>query len=143
MNSTQPSAKSDNSPSTLTRGQRVFVILFFGMIVGAMICGFIWSVRDARARRPISFESAVWKSTPYGANRATTRIRMVEDFIKTHDLTGKSRAEVVALLGEPEKTDILGCEMAYLLDREVETAWLTVDLEDDQVIECRVATSKD
>ena len=53
--------------------------------------------------RPIPFESAEWKRAEGIGNGRTVRSQMVDDLLDRHDFKGKTREQVVALLGEPDR----------------------------------------
>jgi hypothetical protein len=58
------------------------------------------AVMERLSRR--AFESGLWKKSgePYGVN--DMRIKMVDHFMRSQKLAGKSHQEIVGLLGEPD-----------------------------------------
>jgi len=75
----------------------VVLCLPFALPVGAIV---YFSITERLNR--ISFDAELWKVSgiPYGSN--DTRLTMVDDLIRRQLLIGKSREEVVALLGETD-----------------------------------------
>jgi hypothetical protein len=71
---------------------------------------------------------------------------MVDDLLEHHHLPGKSRTEVVDLLGEPDKTDkFRNYDMVYWLGRErsafaLDSDWLVLKLSKGFVTEARDVT---
>lgn len=71
---------------------------------------YFW-IREHASRVP--FDSEAWKSyrqqygvsrTNYWAYALPVRLRMIDDLMEKHDLSGKARAEVEVLLGPKEQT---------------------------------------
>lgn len=91
------------------------------------------------------FESSVWKSTVPGT-RDETRLFMVDDLLATHTLVGRSRADIVNLLGEPDSTPYFRhYDMVYYLGRErrafgIDSEWLVLKLSAGRVSEARLVT---
>jgi hypothetical protein len=75
----------------------ILLSLPFVLPVGAIV----YSSITERLNR-ISFDAELWKRSgqPYGSN--DTRLTMVDDLIRSQLLIGKSREEVVELLGETD-----------------------------------------
>ena len=97
----------------------------------------------------MAFDSATWKASPPDAlSHDSIRLRMVDDFLKSHHPVGKSRAEIVALLGEPDITGYFhNYDMVYLLGLErrypvaIDSEWLVLRLNSANiVIEARLTT---
>lgn len=70
---------------------------------------------------------------------------MVDDLLRSNILRGKTRADVIALLGDPTQTDKwtdwdlvywLGPERSYIA--AIDSEWLVVRLADDRVVEARL-----
>ena len=81
------------------------------------------------------FDAAAWKSQ---LDEKPVRLAMVRDLMRRHNLVGKTRAEVIALLGPPLSGDHkFGDEdMVYWLGPEngfisIDSEWLIIDLGDD------------
>ena len=76
----------------------------------------------------LSFDSAKWKA----GNEDDIRIRMVDSLLRKYEFTGKSRAEVVDILGEPDKTGYFrDYDMVYRLGMErgfisIDSEWLVL-----------------
>ena len=70
---------------------------------------------------------------------------MADGLLRSRVLLGKSRIEVVGLLGEPPKTDYFsGWDMVYVLGPErgyfsIDSEWLVLRLRNDRVVEARLA----
>ena len=77
------------------------------------------------------FDSAKWKA----GNEDEIRIRMVDSLLRKFEFTGKSRTEVVYILGEPDKTGYFrDYDMVYRLGMErvfisIDSEWLVIRLD--------------
>jgi len=98
-----------------------------GLLVVLLLCsaGCAWTT----GYLPVSlFDSARWKTPQTGY----TRVRMVSMLLLTHDLKGMTRAEVIALLGEPPPSDYFrDWDFVYHLGHErglfrVDSEWLVL-----------------
>ncbi len=94
----------------------------------------------------MAFDSPTWKASPSEFSHDSVRLRMVDDFLKSHHPVGKSRAEIVALLGEPDNTPYFhNYDMVYHLGQErnslpIDSEWLVLRLNSANiVIEARLA----
>ena len=94
-----------------------------------------------------SFDSSGWQDSARVFSQDPIRIRMVDDLLERHELDEMTRAEVVALLGEPDKTPYFReWDMVYWLGPErglmgIDSEWLVLRLDEHhQVIEHRVVT---
>ena len=94
-----------------------------------------------------SFNSSAWQDSDRAFSQDPIRIRMVDDLLKRHKLDEMTRAEVVALLGEPDETPYFReWDMVYWLGPErgmmgIDAEWLVLRLDEhQQVIEHRVVT---
>ena len=90
----------------------------------------------------LPFDSEKWKA----GNEDEIRIRMVDSLLRKYEFTGKSRAEVVAILGEPDKTGYFrDYDMVYRLGIErgfirMDSEWLVLKLDVHNVVaEYRIA----
>ena len=78
------------------------------------------------------FDQAAWKKADL-TGRA--RADMLDDLLTRHPLKGKTRSEVVELLGQPTPTDKWdGTEMIYVLGNDgsympIDNEWLLIDLD--------------
>ncbi len=119
----------------------VLVILTFVLIMFIM-----WGKNDGVNR--ISFNSNTWKNTPATHSLDSIRLRMADDFLKTYRLLGKSKEEIVGLIGEPDQTGYFNTrDIVYMLGQEtdsyfaIDSQWLVLDLnESDNVIAFEVVT---
>lgn len=63
---------------------------------------------------------------------------MLEDFLERYPLKGRTRNDVISLLGPPTPTDKWeGAEMVYVLGNDgsympIDHEWLLIDLDDQQ-----------
>lgn len=97
------------------------------------------------ARTP--FNSAAWQDSARVFSEEPVRLRMVDDLLGRHKLDEMTRAEVVALLGEPDKTPYFKeWGMVYWLGPErgligMDSEWLVLRLDEyQQVLAHRVVT---
>ena len=83
-----------------------------------------------------AFDSQTWKQ----GNQGEVRVRRVDSLLPQHNLIGKSRGEVVALIGEPDNTSYfreydmvyrLGMERAFI---NIDSEWLVLRLDTNQVV---------
>ena len=93
------------------------------------------------------FDSSAWQDSARVLSQDPVRIRMVDDLRERHRLDKMTRAEVIALLGEPDKTPYFReWDMVYWLGPErglmgIDSAWLVLRLDEhQQVVEHRVVT---
>lgn len=81
------------------------------------------------------FDQEAWKNADL---MGRARADMLQDFLDRYPLKGKTRSEVIALLGEPTKTDKWdGAEMAYVLGNDgsympIDNEWLLIGLDQHQ-----------
>lgn len=94
----------------------------------------ISTVKERFNRR--TFDSQVWKQ----GNQDEVRIRMVDCLLRRYNLIGKSRSEVVELIGEPDNTlyfreydmvSRLGNERGFI---GIDSEWLVLRLDTGQVV---------
>lgn len=84
----------------------------------------------------LPFDSAKWKA----GNEDEIRIRMVDSLLRKFEFTGKSRTEVVYILGEPDKTGYFrDYDMVYRLGMErgfisIDSEWLVIRLDADGLV---------
>ena len=85
--------------------------LLFAPVLKYTVWTWYFSVRERASRR--EFDSAAWKSfipqhgvsrTNYWAYLLPSRLRMVDDLVDHHELHGRTRSEIVNLLGEKDRT---------------------------------------
>jgi outer membrane protein assembly factor BamE (lipoprotein component of BamABCDE complex) len=81
------------------------------------------------------FDQTAWKNADLAGR---VRADMLPDFLKRYPLIGRTRSEVVALLGEPTPTDKWdSAEMIYVLGNDgsymaIDHEWLLIDLDHRQ-----------
>jgi hypothetical protein len=99
------------------------------------------ATQEYLAREP--FDSAAWQDRDQIENAA--RIRMVDHLLDHHDLGSKTRGEIVALLGDPDRTEYFrDWDMVYWLGPErsffsIDSEWLVFRLDpDSRVVEHRI-----
>lgn len=95
----------------------------------------------------LDFNSERWKAASNrDASFNSVRLRMADSFLAGQRPVGKTRAQIVALLGEPERTPSPpDDEMVYYLGPErsaipIDSEWLQLKLKDGVVTEARIAT---
>jgi hypothetical protein len=91
------------------------------------------------------FDATRWNDSSEVAKGA--RLRMADGLVQTGALQGKTRAEVVALLGEPPATGYFtDWSLVYWLGPErgfmgIDSEWLVIALDDaGRVGDCRIVT---
>jgi hypothetical protein len=104
-----------------------FLILF-----GVLAAG------DTEERRHrLAFDSAVWKAS-LSTQDDPIRLRMVDDLLRRYRLRGMRQDELIALLGDPPKTDYFSdYQIVYWLGPErgfisIDSEWLAVRIGPDQ-----------
>jgi hypothetical protein len=81
------------------------------------------------------FTAAAWHDTVAAFGPRAVRGCIVDDFLRSHRLYGRSRAEIVALLGQPPKTDYFReYDLVYWLGPErslmsIDSEWLVFRLD--------------
>lgn len=90
----------------------------------------------------LPFDAAEWKA----GQENDIRIRMVDSLLHNYELRGKTRAEILALLGKPDNTGYfreydlvyrLGAERGFI---SIDSEWLVFRLDtNDTVKECTIA----
>lgn len=93
------------------------------------------------------FKPTVWQDRSKFHSPAAVRGCMVDDLLKRHTLAGKSRSEVIALLGESDTTDYFqDYDLVYWLGPErglmsIDSEWLVLQLNaQGQVSDHRLVT---
>ncbi|MCI5145807.1 MAG: hypothetical protein D3923_09800 [Candidatus Electrothrix sp. AR3] len=114
---------------------------------GVIVIGFVafyaflfWSIFsidfDATA-----FESSIWKNSPSVMSWESTRLRMVDDFLKQHDLMNQPKERAISLLGDPDKTGYFNdYELVYHLGLErsgmaIDSEWLVINVNTSNTID--------
>ncbi len=85
---------------------------------------------------PMPFDAEVWRATRSEDSHDSVRLRMVDDFLATHTPVGKSREDIVVLLGEPDDTTYFSnFDLVYHLGLErdsafpIDSEWLVMRLD--------------
>ena len=93
------------------------------------------------------FDAERWKAGAPAHNTVVQRAGMAEDFLRRYDAVGMTRAELVALLGEPDETDkFADYDLVYWLGPErglasIDSEWLVVRFGDaGPAVEARIAS---
>lgn len=95
-----------------------------------------------------TFNVELWRNQDDTAQRSMwpPRLCMVDDLLRKHDFKGMSREQVVALIGEPDKTEYFkDWDMVYWLGPErgfirIDSEWLVLKLDSkDKVSDYRIA----
>ena len=93
------------------------------------------------------FTSARWKDTTAAFGPKAVRGCLVDDLVRRHELRGRTRADIVALLGEPPNTDYFrDYDLVYWLGPErglmsIDSEWLVMRLDaSGRVVEHRLVT---
>lgn len=121
-------------------------LLLVGLVVAATVCVGIWyffadSIRERWNRQ--EFSLTAWLA-PHN-HASTVRIRMVDDLLNNHNFRGMTREQVIAIVGEPDKTESFrNFDMVYWLGPErgfmsIDSEWLVFRLDDqNRVSEYRI-----
>lgn len=101
-------------------------------LYAAVVAGVGWVLRPVGQ----SFDSIAWKDDE--RIRRGDRLKMADDILSRRMLSGKSRSDVVAMLGQPPRTGYfsdwnlvywLGAERGYM---GIDSEWLVVRLDASQ-----------
>lgn len=123
---------------------KVLVVLFsigvigFIFIVGAFLG---WPAIKSKLSQT-QFNSKEWKS--HLNDRNPLKINMVDDLLKSQNLIGKSRDEIIELLGKPEQVAYFNdYEFVYWLGPErslmsIDSEWLGIKFEDNKVTQADI-----
>jgi hypothetical protein len=136
-------------PPTRRRPRAALVLLgVFGVIalgVGAVNLMFSRMLNGPQMARLV-FDSPGWKTAVApDASHNSIRLRMADSFLATQQPVGKSRDQIVQLLGEPDDTPYFReYDMVYYLGPErgpfpVDSEWLVLNLSDGVVSEAKLA----
>jgi hypothetical protein len=108
--------------------------------VGTMAFLFLAPEVEAHSKAT-EFEAAAWKARSLDAGQMwPTRLRMVDDLLKSERLIGATRQQVEDLLGPPDKTEYFrDWTMVYWLGPErgafrIDSEWLGIRLSQSGVV---------
>lgn len=83
------------------------------------------------------FESLAWKEAQERSGKPYVRLEMADDLIASQSLLSKTKDEVIALLGEPEKSGYFKeYDLVYWLGPErnsfisIDSEWLVIKLDE-------------
>ena len=119
-----------------------FPVALIALVIGAFL---FWPVPGFE---PMPFDSEGWKAARSPCTLDSVRLRMADDLLEKHDLTGRSRADIVELLGEPDETAYFRhYDLVYHLGRErrlagLDCEWLVIKLDSNGAAE-QVAIATD
>lgn len=124
-----------------SRRCRWLVFAGVSLVVCAVAIGW-WRVRA------LEFEPSRWKAASKAERtRTSVRQRMAESFLAEQQPVGKTREQIVALLGEPDDTPYFRDRdnMVYYLGPEpglfgIDSQWLVIRLRDGIASEAQLAT---
>jgi outer membrane protein assembly factor BamE (lipoprotein component of BamABCDE complex) len=110
--------------------KKIFIISFFSLlIVGLIIYADTTKIR---------FDSSTWKQTGQLNQSSYPRLEMAEDLIRDRTLYGKTKQEVIELLGKPSNDGYFKTyDLVYWLGPErgwfsVDSEWLLIQLDDSE-----------
>jgi outer membrane protein assembly factor BamE (lipoprotein component of BamABCDE complex) len=114
----------------------------FLIIAGALLAGTAY-IAKRTFYLGIPFDATLWRDEV--SLRNGVREEMADRLVGRHTLQGKTRAEVISLLGDPPPTDYFSdWDLVYLLGPErgfmsIDSEWLVVRFgQDGRVTECRI-----
>jgi hypothetical protein len=99
-------------------------------------------IKDYANRKP--FDSKIWKASLVGNFHPDTRLRMVDDLFKKHNLIGMSKNDIDNLLGIPPNTSYFkNYDYVYRLGIErgiipIDSEWLAIEFENGKVIKANI-----
>ncbi len=118
-------------------------LLFSFIAAGLVVVGVgVWlffgdSIRERLSRQ--RFDPVAWKTDDRSYTNAV-RIRMVDDLLQRHSFRGMTREQVVALVGEPDKTEYFKeWDLVYWLGPEhgfisMDSEWLVFHLDSQKKV---------
>ena len=108
--------------------RRVLRIALLVVVVALTLAGILLWRAYSTARRQLSesrcdghttFVRSEWMDTTLATGKLAVRGCMVDDLLDRHELRGMTRAEVVALIGEPQRSELFpDYDMVYWLGPE-------------------------
>jgi len=121
-------------------------ILYGSLLIIAIASGIVL-LNGSRAGSPdaIPFDKARWTDRELIGQEPYVRLQMIDSLLAERPLQGRSRAQVVELLGEPDKTDYFAdYDLVYWLGIErgfigIDSEWLGIKLnEQDKVVDYKI-----
>jgi len=112
----------------------VGLIVVFGGIAGWFFFGD--TIQEHLRRR--SFDPVAWQGSKTITN--DIRIRMVDDLLRRHSFRGMTREQVIAIVGEPDKTEYFKeWDLVYWLGPErgfisIDSEWLVFRLDSQKKV---------
>jgi outer membrane protein assembly factor BamE (lipoprotein component of BamABCDE complex) len=98
--------------------------------LAAAMLGAAWLLAGCVPHEPgRPFDPVAWRARGDGDG---VRVQMIDDLLRRHQLKGRTRAEIIELLGEPTETDKFNTwDMVYWLgpERTGGSVWLSMDSE--------------
>lgn len=115
----------------IKKAKRFNYTVFAILIIGILLCA-VWGIRYKYQH---TFSTSKWTANPH------ERVKMVDDMLSKHDLTGKTEQEIIALLGEDSGKKISSAKdnsfVYYLGDERglisIDSEWLIISFTDGLV----------
>ncbi len=104
-----------NRHKTLFYGNARRRFLLAAALLSVLSCGGVFWYQQTYYWQ---FDSTRWKSAN-DTNRLWIKSRMVNDLVNSKQLDGKTRSQVVSLLGPPYPQEVSGWSMAYIVDVDI------------------------
>jgi hypothetical protein len=120
------------------RGPAVLIAAMGSLIIAGGIWWYVKVESHSERMKPMPFSTAEWRDAQAGA--ANVRIRMINDLLSRYPLIGRTRQQVIGLLGEPQKTVYFkDWDLVYLLGPErswmgIDSEWLVLRLNKDGTV---------
>ena len=104
--------------------KRRFKLILFGTV----ICFALGALFDYNRIAKTRFDSSEWKNTGDQNQYSYPRLKMADELISSHRLYGKSKEEVIELLGKAsDEGYFLSYDLVYWLGPE--RSWISIDSE--------------
>jgi hypothetical protein len=113
------------------------LVIFDRIVIASAFAGEKVNLLDFE---PVKWQSARKRDSSY----QSVRLRMADSFLADQKPVGKSRDQIVALLGEPDDTPYFSnYDMVYYLGPErgfmgIDSEWLVLRLSNNTIIEARL-----
>jgi len=128
----------------MTKRKRLLLFSFIAavLVVLAVVGAGVWfffgdSIRERLSRQ--RFDAVAWKADDRSFTNAV-RIQMVDDLLRRHSFRGMTREQVVAIVGEPDKTEYFKeRDLVYWLGPErgfisIDSEWLVFRLDSQKKV---------